>query len=127
MKDDFGWPSFEEWCRALRWVLMVFTAVVALTLAGSFVPYERVIAEGHPWLPRRYCAGCILCGMTRSFCAMSAGRWGEALAWNQGGPALYAFGWLWLSCAAAAAARLARSYLVQPGGGSGQKTYEPLP
>jgi hypothetical protein len=109
----FEWPSTEEWGQALRWVLLAFTAVVALTLAGSFVPYERVLAEGHPWLPRRQCPGCVLCGMTRSFCAMSAGRWGEALGWNRGGPALYAFGWLWLGCGAAAAIRLARIYCVR--------------
>lgn len=107
------WPSLEEWAEALRWVLLVFTAVVFVTMAGSFVSYERVLAEGHPWLPRRYCAGCVLCGMTRSFCAMSAGHWAEALGWNRGGPVLYSFGWLWLACAGAAAARFARGYFTR--------------
>lgn len=128
MKEEFGWPSFEEWCQALRWVLLAFTTVVVLALAGSFVPYERVLAEGHPWLPRRHCPGCVLCGMTRSFCAMSAGRWGEALGWNRGGPVLYAFGWLWLGCAAAAVASLARGYFVRrvaPAWGAADERYLP--
>lgn len=98
--DAFAWPGRREWWEAARWVLLVYTVVVALTLAGSFSPYERVVAAGHPWLPRRVCPGCPLCGMTRSFCAMSSGRWAEAAAWNRGGPVLYACGWLWLLGAA---------------------------
>ncbi|HEV2763450.1 MAG TPA: DUF2752 domain-containing protein [Pyrinomonadaceae bacterium] len=94
------WPSRRECWEAARWVLLALTLVVGLALAGSFVPYEQVVAEGHPWLPRRVCAGCPLCGMTRSFCAMSGGRWREALAWNRGGPVMYVSGWLWLAASA---------------------------
>ena len=43
--------------------------------------------------------------MTRSFCAMSAGRWQSAYRWNVGGPALYCSGWLWLGLGAVALAR----------------------
>ena len=95
----FVWPSAGEWWGALRWVLLTFTLLVALSLAGSFFPYERVVAEGHPWLPRFHCAGCPLCGMTRAFCALSAGRFDEALSWNRGAPALYSLFWLWLAIA----------------------------
>ncbi|HVF44289.1 MAG TPA: DUF2752 domain-containing protein [Pyrinomonadaceae bacterium] len=95
----FVWPSAAEWWGALRWVLLTFTLLVALSLAGSFFPYERVVAEGHPWLPRFHCAGCPLCGMTRAFCALTAGRFGEALRWNRGAPALYSLFWLWLGIA----------------------------
>jgi len=105
----FVWPSAEEWWNSLRWVLLTLTILVALSLAGSFFPYERVVAEGHPWLPHFHCAGCPLCGMTRAFCALSAGRFDEALSWNRGAPALYAFFWLWLAAALAyifSAARL---------------------
>lgn len=91
------WPGRAEWWRSVRWVLMVFTFLVALTLIGSFVSYERVVSDGHPWLPTRRCPGCFLCGMTRSFCAMSSGRWQQASEWNHGGPVLYTFFWLWLS------------------------------
>ncbi|MCA1850147.1 MAG: hypothetical protein LC672_03590, partial [Acidobacteria bacterium] len=73
-----AWPSAREWWEALRYVFFTFTVVVALAIIGSFFSYERVIAEGHPWLPRAECPGCIFCGMTRSFCALSAGRWQEA-------------------------------------------------
>jgi hypothetical protein len=89
-------PSAHEWWQALRYVLIVFTFVVALTLAGSFVPYDGVITSGHPWLPRIHCHGCILCGMTRSFCAMAYGDWSAAWRWNHGGPILYFLGWMWL-------------------------------
>jgi hypothetical protein len=95
----FVWPSWAEWWVALRWVLLTFTLLVALSLAGSFYSYERVVLEGHPWLPHFHCAGCPLCGMTRAFCALSAGRFREAVSWNRGAPALYALFWLWL-CAA---------------------------
>lgn len=104
-----GWPSAREWWSALRWVALVYTLLVALALAGSFFPYERVVAEGHPWLPDFHCAGCPLCGMTRAFCALSAGRWREAAGWNRGAPALYAGFWLWLAAAALVFARAARS------------------
>lgn len=89
-------PSLHEWWQALRWVLLTFTLVVVLTLAGSFVPYDQVVSHGHPWLPRINCPGCILCGMTRSFCALSSGRWAVAWHWNHGGPFLYTAGWLWV-------------------------------
>lgn len=104
---SFVWPTAGEWWTSLRWVLLVFTLLVALALAGSFFAYERVVAEGHPWLPRLHCAGCPLCGMTRAFCALSAGRWSEAVGWNRGAPFLYAASWLWLGAAAAALARRA--------------------
>lgn len=95
------WPTAGEWWGALRWVLLTFTLLVALSLAGSFFSYERVVAEGHPWLPSFHCAGCPLCGMTRAFCALSSGRLGEALSWNRGAPALYAAFWLWAALALA--------------------------
>jgi len=98
---SFVWPTAEEWWNSLRWVLLTFTLLVALSLAGSFFPYERVVGEGHPWLPRFHCAGCPLCGMTRAFCAISAGRLDEALSLNRGAPALYALFWLWTTLALA--------------------------
>lgn len=99
------WPSKQECWEAARWTLLAFSLVVALTLAGSFVPYEQVVVEGHPWLPRKICTGCPLCGMTRSFCAMSSGRFAESFGWNRGGPALYVCGWLWLLASAFVTAR----------------------
>lgn len=102
---SFVWPTAREWWSALRWVLLVFTLLVALSLAGSFFAYERVVAEGHPWLPRFHCAGCPLCGMTRAFCALSSGRWSEAVAWNRAAPFVYSAFWLWLTFAASALAR----------------------
>lgn len=90
------WPNFQQWWEALFWVYLTFAFLFAFALAGSFFPYAKVVQEGHPWLPRKKCPGCILCGMTRSFCAMSAGHWVEAAAWNRGGPALYLVGWLWV-------------------------------
>jgi hypothetical protein len=98
-------PTRAEWWHAIRWVLLIFTIIVAITMTGSFVEYERVVASGHPWLPRAQCAGCPLCGMTRSFCALSSGRWAEAALWNRGGPVLYAAGWLWLALSALLTAR----------------------
>ena len=89
-------PSAADWWQSLRWVLLVFTLLVGLTLLGSFVSYERVVSVGHPWLPSYRCPGCLFCGMTRSFCAMSNGHWHQASEWNRGGPALYAFFWVWL-------------------------------
>lgn len=98
-EDSFRlvWPSAAEWWQSIRWVLLVLAVLMAITLAGSFVPYERVVREGHPWLPVRPCPGCLFCGMTRSFCAMSSGNWKEASEWNRGGPALYLVFWLCLA------------------------------
>ncbi len=97
MSNTFVWPDRHEWWAALRWVYLTFTILIVLTLAGSFVSYERVVTQGHPWLPaKRDHAPCAFCGMTRSFCAMSAGRRQDAQQWNRGGPVLYAFGWAWL-------------------------------
>jgi hypothetical protein len=104
----FVWPSASEWWDALRWVLLTFTLLVALSIAGSFFSYERVLAEGHPWLPHFHCAGCPLCGMTRAFCALSAGRFRDAVRWNRGAPALYAGFWLWLLAASSYLARALR-------------------
>lgn len=97
LKTSFVWPSKAEWWQAIRYVLLVVTVIIMVTMMGSLISYERVIAEGHPWLPRIQCPGCPLCGMTRSFCAMSAGRVTEAWRLNRGGPALYSFGWIWLA------------------------------
>ena len=88
-------PGAAEWWQSVRWVLLVFTVLVTMTLAGSFVSYERVVSSGHPWLPSFHCSGCLFCGMTRSFCAMSNGYWAQAREWNKGGPALYTFFWIW--------------------------------
>lgn len=89
-------PTAREWWTAIRWVLLVFTGLILLTMAGSFVSYETVVAQGHPWLPSIHCTGCSFCGMTRSFCAMSAGLWQDAFRWNSAGPFLYTIGWIWL-------------------------------
>jgi hypothetical protein len=89
-------PSAAEWWQSVRWVLLVFTVLIGLALSGSFVSYQAVITNGHPWLPRHYCPGCPFCGMTRSFCAMSSGEWRQAWQWNRGGPALYLLFWIWL-------------------------------
>ena len=88
-------PSAADWWQSFRWVLLVFTFLVGLTLVGSFVSYQTVITAGHPWLPSFHCPGCLFCGMTTSFCAMSNGYWQQAHDWNRGGPPLYAFFWLW--------------------------------
>src|SRR5688572_24531747 len=82
--------------------------LVALALLGSFVSYESVLAQGHPWLPTRQCPGCVFCGMTRSFCAMSSGRWQQASEWNRAGPIFYGAGWLWLLATTLVGFRLAR-------------------
>jgi hypothetical protein len=102
------WPSAHEWWEALRWVSFVFTGLIALTLAGSFVSFETVVTNGHPWLPRAHCPGCSFCGMTRSFCALSSLHWQEAWQWNRGGPLLYVSGWLWLGGTLIVAIRSAR-------------------
>lgn len=88
--------AFHQWWLSLRWVGMTLSLMLALALAGSFVPYEYVLDHGHPWLPQKTCSGCALCGMTRSFCAMSAGRWGEANDWNPLGPLCYSLSWVWV-------------------------------
>ena len=93
----FSLPDAREWWRSLRWVFVILTLLMIAALLGSFVPYDLVLTQGHPWLPRRACAGCPFCGMTRSFCAMSAGRFRDAVGWNRGGPVLYVGGWLWVA------------------------------
>lgn len=104
-------PSAAEWWQSLRWVLLVFTVIVAIALAGSFVSYEQVVSSGHPWLPQNQCAGCLFCGMTRSFCAMSDGQWKLATQWNRGGPVLYVFFWIWALAGIVYSGCAARSFL----------------
>ncbi len=87
----------SQWWFSLRWVALILSLMLVIALAGSFIPYESVLANGHPWLPQKTCSGCALCGMTRSFCAMSAGRWGEATDWNPLGPLCYGLSWLWVT------------------------------
>jgi len=106
-------PAAADWWHSIRPVLLVFTCLVSVTLLGSFVSYERVVVVGHPWLPLHRCPGCLFCGMTRSFCAMSNGRWEQASEWNKGGPALYAFFWLWLLLAIAYLCFLIRGSLLR--------------
>ena len=97
-KSKFIGPTWAEWRRALLLPYVIFTLLIGVTLAGSFIPYERVLASGHPWLPaKKEHPPCSFCGMTRSFCAMSAGRVRDANNWNHGGPVLYLSGWLWLA------------------------------
>jgi Protein of unknown function (DUF2752) len=110
-------PSAAEWWQSLRWVLIVFTVLIGLALSGSFVSYQGVLTNGHPWLPRHYCPGCPFCGMTRSFCAMSSGEWRQAWQWNRGGPALYTLFWIWIVAAfvyVAYARRLNRRVVFLP-------------
>lgn len=103
------WPSWSEWWSALRWLALVLAAMVLLTLAGSFVDYGALVETGrHPWLPPSHCKGCFLCGMTRSFCAMSSGRFAEAFAWNHGGPFLYLGFWAYLAGALGHGLRIVR-------------------
>ena len=111
MFREFGaWVglSASEWRLVWKVLLVFFTLLIVLAIAGSFVPYEQVVRAGHPWLPFYHCPGCIFCGMTRSFCALSSGHWREAWAWNRGGPFLYAFAWLWLARAGSIFARGAK-------------------
>jgi hypothetical protein len=110
------WPSVSDWRLALRVLLIIFTGMIALAMAGSFFPYEQVVAHGHPWLPRFHCPGCMFCGMTRSFCALSSGRWQEAWQWNRGGPILYVSGWAWLLGATAVIAKSVREKLSRANG-----------
>jgi hypothetical protein len=39
--------------------------------------------------------------MTRAFCALSSGRFQDAVRWNRAAPALYALFWLWTASALA--------------------------
>lgn len=94
-------PPASEWWLALRWVWATFTLLVATSLAGSAFPYRQVVEHGHPWLPRRECSGCPLCGMTRSYCAMTSGRWEAARRWNPAGPVAWGGSWVWLGISAA--------------------------
>ncbi len=105
-----GLPTAREWWQALRWVLLFFTAIVALTMAGSFFTLDTVVTQGHPWLPLKTCTGCPFCGMTRSFCAMSAGLWSEAFKFNAAGPFLYLFGWVWLASFGVYMSRIIKNY-----------------
>jgi len=89
-------PSAREWWQALRWVYAAFTLPVVFALAASFVPYSRVVAQGHPWFPTKTCAGCMFCGMTRAFSLLAEGRIAEAWTHNHGAPFLYLLCWCWL-------------------------------
>jgi hypothetical protein len=52
--------------------------------------------------------------MTRAFCALSAGRWHDAVNWNRGAPTLYVGFWLWLLAACVFFARaLCRKVLAR--------------
>jgi hypothetical protein len=81
--------------RATRIVARIFGLWYAALLAVSFTvtPAEletgqagRLLAWGLHLEPDH---ACFMCGLTRSFAAMSHGDWARALEYNAGGPALY--------------------------------------
>jgi len=71
------------------WTSCFFISVSILI--ASFYSYELVTTSGHPWLPGEKCPGCSLCGLTRSVCAMSEGRFSSAFNHNKMGPFVYVF------------------------------------
>ncbi len=44
---------------------------------------------------------------------MSAGRLGDAIGWNRGGPALYLSAWIWLAAFMTIAPRRIYSHLIR--------------
>lgn len=72
------------------------SAVIGVVLSLSFL----LPSSG---IPGRVCAykaltgvECPACGLTRSFIAVSHGRWGIAIRSNPAGPLVYLFSWLLL-------------------------------
>jgi len=91
--------------RRALFVLPLTSAVFAVSALWS--PTEL---PGFVLCPFRALTGlpCPGCGMTRAFCALSSGRFDEALSWNRGAPALYTLFWLWTAAALAYAFKSAR-------------------
>jgi hypothetical protein len=81
--------------RATRIVARVFGLWYAAVLAVSFAVTPaglesgtsgRVLAWGLHLEPDH---ACVMCGLSRSFAAMSHGEWARAMEYNASGPALY--------------------------------------
>lgn len=79
------------------WAVYGVGAVAAL--AASFATTPAALDDGStplclPGALIRPHERCALCNMTHAFCALSHGRWDEALACNHLAPAAYAGTWL---------------------------------
>ena len=79
------------------WAVYGLSAIAAL--AASFATSSAALDDGGTTScllgalvrPHEHCA---LCGVTHAFCALSHGRWDEAITYNRLSPALYAAAWL---------------------------------
>jgi len=89
--------------NAARRVGLIVWAVYGLgaiaALAASFATTPAALDDGSAAVcllgvvirPHERCA---LCDMTHAFCALSHGRWDEAVAYNRLSPGFYAGAWL---------------------------------
>lgn len=81
--------------RALRLAAQIFGGWYAVLLAVSATVSVSTLEAGGPWywpgwlLHRGADHVCLMCGLTRSFSAMSHGQFGLAAQYNAAGPILY--------------------------------------
>ena len=99
----------------VRWAAMVLCGMAALPIPVSFAMSPEEIDRGEVhWLPagdRWHDDGatCILCGATRSFCALSHGDLRAARHYSRAGPMLYGASWACAVAFLAASASACRS------------------
>ena len=84
----------------LRIVIFIISIVTTIVIFTSFVISLEDLEQGNVVLIPHYLSqtskheSCFLCGMTRSFIAMSAGNFAQAKRYNKSGPLLYGLFWI---------------------------------
>lgn len=84
----------------LRVVTFIISIVTTIVIFTSFVISLEDLEQGNVVLIPHYLSqtskheSCFLCGMTRSFIAMSAGNFAQAKRYNKFGPSLYGLFWI---------------------------------
>jgi hypothetical protein len=117
--------SLASWQRpSSYWTVVVYHFPLAVFSAAALILPHCVTVKGLPRIPCtfHYLTGypCPLCGMTRSFWAISLGRWGEAWANCPLAFAVYllvAGIFLWNAVAMACGIVLSRGPLLRPKSG----------
>lgn len=104
--------TIDQQRRALRILLALAAFGAAAALGASAMWSVEAMADGAPLklfgLTPTPCTGCVLCGMSRAFTAMSHGEPARALEFNPLVALFYPAAWALIAAALVSVVRIAR-------------------